>query len=787
MKEARDRRKRAARDGAAIAAAIMLLAWALAWVVPLPARMDAEPARYVLDRSGLPLYAELAPDGRWRLPVAVEEVDPAFVRALLGLEDRRFRWHLGVDLPAIARAALGNAVAGAVRSGGSTLTMQWVRLLEPRPRTLRSKLIEALRAVQIELRLPKSRVLTGWLSLAPFGRNIEGVEAGAIATYGHRATALDPVEIVTLLAIPQDPTDRHASSANAGRLAAARRAVGGRLLAASALRAQDGTPIDASTLDRWLQASPVPARLRALPKDARHAATFLLEQASVREGRRVARVRSTLDAHVQREVERRMVAERGSLGRRGIHNGAAIVVDRTSSEVRALVGNLDFWDSTHAGQIAAFDVPRSPGSALKPVLYALGADRGLLLPQQLTPDVPTRFGGYAPRNYDGGWTGLVRWEQALSRSLNMPFVSLLHTMGLSELRDRFRAVGLARPWEGGPYGLSVAVGGIELSLIELAALYRAIAEDGLFVPLRFDSGAPAVAGTPLSSPEAAWFVRRALSLRDRPDFPQRAALRGAPRGIHWKTGTSAGRRDAWALGSGPVFTAGVWLGNLDQRGSSALSGADAAAPLLFDLLESIEPGHPPPPDDPPAGFGLAWTCSWSGFPVGPHCPQRSEAMVILDRVPAQTCPWHRRVEVDSETGQQIGPGCRDGRVSVERTFVVLPGPVRRYLAATGQAVPSPPDPAPGCAPSGRGGPPQMVSPVDGHTVLLLPGLPAEDQQVPLFAEGEGELAWFVDGTWLGHTAPGERWWWTPSVGTHEIVVADAVGRRARRAVEVRPR
>ncbi len=791
-------------------AALLALTLGLAWVVPLPARLSLQASSVVRWRDGRTAFLTLSEDDRWRVPVDVDDVDPAYVEALIRLEDRRFWWHPGVDPLAVGRAAVGNLARGRVVSGASTITMQVVRLCEPRPRTLRSKLVEAARAVQLELRLSKADILSAYLDLVPMGGNLEGVEAASQAFFGHGAGSLDAAEIAVLLAIPQDPNHRAPAPEHVSTLTAARDAIAARLLAEGLLEAHLADPEDAAedaaedaseaparhisptvraedVLAR-IRATPVPRQRRPMPRHAAHAAAWLLGGPAV-SGRDL---RTTLDAGVQARVEAVVADARTGLRRRGIDDVAVVAVRHRDGQVLALVGGHDFWSGNSGAQIPAFSVPRSPGSALKPVLYAQALDAGLVLPEQLVLDVPVDYAGYAPQNYSGEFDGMVPLQEALSRSLNVPFVRLLQQVGVESFLGQLRGLGVhslsAVP---GHYGLSAVVGGIELSPLELAGIYATLAEGGQARPLRWlEPGAPADHATAVMSPGAAWLTIRALSRRDRPDFPGRAALSAMPRHIHWKTGTSFGNRDAWAVGSGARVTVAVWLGNLDRRPAAALVGAQAAGPLLFDILDALDDGFD---QDPVA----AWTrppdlrpvevCALSGMLAGPDCPERREVLGLEARVPATRCTLHQRVEVDVDSGLVVGPGCREGRNTRQQVGVVWPAQVRRWLSARYRAEPAVRAVDPSCrlAPTGDG--PRIVAPLSTQVVVLVPGVPAADQELPLEADAPAgaPLTWFVDGRELARVVAGDRAWWEPSPGTHELLVTDAHGRADSVAVQVR--
>lgn len=754
------------------------LAIGLCWVVPMPARLAVPPSTVVTFADGSPAFVFLSPDEKLRMRARLADIDPDYVRALLRFEDKRFWTHRGVDPLALVRAVWLDVKSREAVSGGSTITMQLVRVLEPRPRTVRSKLIEMARAGQLEMRLTKEEILADYLTYAPYGGNVEGLDAACWSYFGHGARDLAPEEVATLLAVPQQPGARSPSRRNFERLTAARLHVAKQLAATGVLPAAAVDPRS------W---APAPSRLRPLPRHAVHAAYWLRARYGDRE-----RIVTTLDRGAQLLAERRMAESQHEMELLGIHNGVVVVADHERGEVRALVGSFDFWDP-HGGQIPGFDVARSPGSALKPLIYALGIDRGLALPEHLVADVPVAYGNYTPQNFDGRFAGLVSLDDALSLSLNVPFVHLLDDIGLESFLGTLRSAGFHHlRGQPGFYGLSAAIGAVDVTPLEMAGLYAALAEDGHWRPLRILAPDPAHARdtatvTPLFSPAAAWLTRRTLSRRDRPDFPERRHWSGVPAHVHWKTGTSYGHRDAWAVGSGARYTTAVWLGNFDNTSAYDLVGADAAGPILFDVLEGLEPSRLPRPD--PAPQGLAWVevCAYSGYLPGAACPTRKLALAPRGSVPTRRCPFHVAVDVDLDTGLALQPDCRGGRRWETRSFVTWPASLRQWLGDRHRWLPEAPPLAPGCQSPAEPGELRILSPPNGQVLVMLPGVPATRQQVPLQGDsgGGGTLAWFVDGAYLGSTPADRRLWWQPTPGAHSVVVVDAAGRKAQRELQVR--
>jgi len=747
----------------------------MAFVIPLPDR-DTGWSSVIEYRDGSPAHVFLSPDDKWRLQVDLEEVDPKLIDGLVALEDKRFWSHDGVDPIAIARAAWSNLTTGHRVSGGSTLTMQLARLLEPRPRTIPNKLIDMFRAAQLDLRLSKREILAEYLSRTPYGDNVEGIESAAWAYFGHSARHLTPVEIATLLAVPQGPS-RYRPRPDNRHLRARRDAILDKLIDAGVFEGADATAALAEA-----RVTPPPDRLLPMPREARHAAIALHAKYPDRD-----RVRSTLDPGAQKLVEREVELRAPELQRENIFGGAIVVVDHHTREVVALAGNLDFDDAAHGGQIAMFDHPRSPGSTLKPFLYAMAIDRGLALPGYLVADVPSEYGTYRPRNFDNDFAGLVTLHTALAKSLNLPFIDLLSRLGVEHfLTEVVRMDVAGARTVPGTYGLSMIVGGIELSPLELAGLYATLAEDGRYAPLRLIVDDLPREPVPIFAPGAAYLTRQALSERDRPDFPRRRDVAAIPSEIHWKTGTSFGFRDAWSAGSGPRYTAVVWTGNVDNKPSAELVGSEAAGPLLFDVLEGLaDRATRPRPSGPPGDLVEVEVCAYSGHLATDACTDRVKVSALLHAVPTEPCPYHHIYEVDRETGHAVLPACRrPDREYEDRTFVVFPSAVTAWLTSRHRSIPEAPVFDDTCV--ADAGPPVILTPSYGQVITLIPGMPARRQAVPLAVTTRAStVSWFVDGALIGTSAASDRVFWTPSPGKHEIVVADASGRKAHRAVEVR--
>lgn len=533
-------------------------------------------AREVLDENGESLRVFLSSDGYHRLQTTVDDVDPDYLKLLIAYEDQRFFDHGGVDAKAIARAAVQAFSNRRIISGASTLTMQTAKLLEPRPRTARSKFIEMLRAWQLEHRLTKDEILNIYLTLAPYGGNREGVRAAAHAYFGHGPEELSLAEAALLVALPQSPTKRRPDR-NPTAAAIAREKV--LRIAAPRLGFSQKEQDIAAT-------APVEVRLRSLPQLAPHASERALQLSSDN------RVESTLNKDLQAHVERLAASHIQSLPPQ--QSLAILVVENKRREIKAYVGSPDFTDTTRLGAIDMTLATRSPGSTLKPFIYALAFERGILDPKTKIWDGPRQFGHYAPTNFEDSYHGQLSIAQALQKSLNVPAVAVLERLGPLWTAETLKDAGLRLDFGPGNTrpGLAFALGGVGTSLTELVAAYAALADDGQIRPLQLIKSEQATAKPikALVKPQ----TRKALKhILENTYVPEGFAKRGRAKnqqGIAFKTGTSYGFRDAWAIGYTDHHIIAVWIGRADGTPSPGQFGAKTAAPLLFRIFELLPPG-----------------------------------------------------------------------------------------------------------------------------------------------------------------------------------------------------
>ena len=526
-----------------------------------------EGSTIVADRDGRMLRPFTLPDGRWRLPATTHDVDPRYLAMLVAYEDGRFYGHVGVDPRALLRAAGQWLARGHVVSGGSTLTMQVARLIEPRgERTFAAKVRQMARAVQIEGQVGKGGVLDRYLTIAPFGGNLEGARAASLAYFGKEPRKLTIGEAALLVALPQSPESRRPD-----RAPKAARAARDRVLDRVAARGVISADAAAAA-----KREPVPQARAQFPALAAHAA-----EEAVAADKQSKMIRLSIDARLQAKLEE---LAKESVTRLGPKLSAAIVVvDNASGEIRARIGAADYNDSSRDGAIDMSRSPRSPGSALKPFIYALAFEEGLAHPETVLFDRPARYGAYAPQNFDLGYQGTVTARKALQMSLNLPAIELLADVGPATFLARLHGAGaeIALPKDT-PIGLAIGLGGLGVSLTDMARLYAGFARGGEAPALveRLDGAPPVVGPRRVTDPVAAYYIED--------------ILRGAPppvntlsRRIAFKTGTSYGFRDALAIGFDRRTTIAVWVGRPDNGPTPGLIGREAAAPILFDAFERL--------------------------------------------------------------------------------------------------------------------------------------------------------------------------------------------------------
>ena len=769
--------------------ALLLVALALVgirlWPHPSLSRF-APTSSAVYDAHDRLLRLTLASDERYRVWVPLERMPATLVDGVLLHEDAWFRWHPGFNPLSLARGAWVTYARGGNRQGGSTVTMQLARLMyRLNTRSPLGKAQQVLHAIELELCYSKHDILEAYLNYAPYGRNIEGAAAASLIYFDKPVERLTLPEALALAVIPQDPSRRVREGGEPAmeadtispRLAAARQRLFRRWLTKH--------PADASEAPLFR----LPLTLRApehLPFAAPHFVAEVLSDARLR-GERVPVLRTTLDLDLQRLVERQVAAHVQHNAYRGVRNAVALVVDTRDLGIKALDGSENFFDASIAGQVDGTLAKRSPGSTLKPFIYGLGFDQGVLHPQTVLRDVPTSFGPFTPENFDGRFLGPVTATEALVRSRNIPAVYVASKLQNPSFYRFLQDAGVSRMADENFYGLSLVLGGGEVSMQELARLYAMLANRGTLRPLRRSADEPAAPGVRMLSEEASFMVLDMLRQNPRPDDAAIAQPGALP--VYWKTGTSWGFRDAWTAGIVGPYVVVVWIGNFDGAGNPAFVGVETAAPLFFhivDALKARDPALAEPPHAPPKNLKRVEICLASGELPNAWCPRRAQTWFIPGKSPIRVSTIHRAVVLDNASGQPACPPF-DPAGTHSEVFEYWPSDLAKVFRQAGIPRRAPP-PLPDCsAAADDGARPQIVSPVRGTTYTKRLSRAGEDRIAfnAVADAGVQQVYWFVDDGFVGAAKPGDPLLWQPErAGEFTLRAVDDRGRADARTLRV---
>ncbi|WP_338573213.1 peptidoglycan glycosyltransferase PbpC [Pseudomonas canadensis] len=757
-----------------IVGVVVALIWLADRIWPLPLPKD-DLARVVLAEDGTPLWRFADANGVWRYPVQTSEVSPYYLDALLTYEDRWFYQHPGVNPLALARATWQNLTGTRVVSGGSTLSMQVARLLDPHSRTFHGKLRQLWRTVQLEWHLSKAEILNLYLNRAPFGGTLQGVAAASWAYLGKSPAQLTHAEAALLAVLPQAPSrlrpDRHPQRAQQARDKVLRRLAEFQVWPQSAVDEALEEPL---LLAPRLEPSLAPLLARRLNRPDSPPL-----------------IRTTLDATLQRRLEDLLLGWRARLPE---HTSAAIlVVEEESMAVRAYLGSVDINDAKRFGHVDMISALRSPGSTLKPFLYGMALDDGLIHSESLLQDVPRRYGDYRPGNFSMGFTGAVPASTALSSSLNLPAVQLLEAYGPKRFAAEMRVGGvpLALPALAEP-NLALILGGAGSRLEDLVSGYSAFARDGRSATIRLQPD-DTLRERPLLSPGSAWIVRRILSGQARPDRDPRAELVQRPV-LAWKTGTSYGFRDAWAIGVGPRYLIGVWIGRPDGTPVPGQFGLASAAPLMLQVHDVLtnrdsQRGISAPVKPVPANVGVAAICWPLGQPMSrsdPNCRRQRFAWTLDNTTPPTLQALDQPLSVGlmesvwvNAKGLRVDAHCPGAE---PKNIALWPAPLEPWLPRAERREARIPAADPDCPPPAlaASSPLSIVGVREGDQ-LRLPAASQQALRLKISAlGGSGRRWWFLNGAPLGDSANQdfinasfER------LGRYQLSVLDEAGQTAR--------
>jgi len=749
---------------------------------PHPPLSQGQPFSSVYyDRQGTLMRITLANDDRYRLWTPLEQVSPLAVNGLLH-EDRWFYVNPGFNPFSLMRGFWRSYVAGGKMQGGSTITMQLARMhWHLNTRTPSGKIMQVLRAVQLELSYSKHDILEAYLNYAPYGRNIESIGAASLIYFDKVPKDLTLPEALTLAVLPQSPSFR--IDAKTGVLGTALTQARNRLF----VRWQAQYTTDSSQLSLFK----LPLALRQ-PERMPYIAPHFIEQLRQQNQQLIQtnnRVDTTLDAGLQRLVERQVNAFITRNQSRGIRNAAVLLVDTRDMGVRALMGSADYYNRSIQGQVNGTNAKRSPGSALKPFIYALGMEQGVLHPMTILKDVPSAFGAYAPENFDRRFLGPVTATDALNFSRNIPAVYVASQLRQPSFYQFLRLSGVANMSSENHYGLSLVLGGGEVTMQELGKLYALLANRGVLQPLRMQQIDPRPT-TPvrLLSEEASFMTLDMLRQHRRPGDTLAQQPSSLP--VYWKTGTSWGFRDAWSVGIFGPYVLVVWEGNFDSKGNNVFVGAEAAAPLFFNIIDSISASYPDlqEPKRPfPKQLKRVDICLASGDLPTPWCQQKGKTWFIPGKSPIKVDTVYRPVRLDKLTGDVACPPFDQDETRVE-VFEFWPSDLANVFAQAG--LPKRKPPVNRCKDNGvdvGGNPPRITSPLKNTTYTLRQSQQGRDR-IAFNAVTDADsktVYWFVDDIYLGSSASKSAIDWRPiNNGQYRIRAVDDRGRADSRLISI---
>lgn len=718
----------------------------------------------ILSESGEIIYCFLNNQEQWCLPHS-EKTPEKYKMSLLNYEDRWFYKHPGINPISLIKALWLNIKNKRIISGGSTLTMQVVRIANPGKRSYLKKTIEIFQAIKLEILYSKDEILNFYFDHAPFGGNIRGIRAASLKYYQKEPRNLSWGEATTLAVLPNAP-GLISPGKNQKMLINKRNKL---LTLLNSRKIIDKQTLKISLLE------PIPEKVYPLPRIAPHAALRLKSKNSS------AKITATINLETQTRTEEILLQHSEYLQNLGIDNCAAIVCDTETGKIRAYCGSQDFNDFAKNGQVDGIKAPRSSGSILKPFLYAMSFDDGLIIPQTLMKDIPSYYGSFSPENANLKYDGLVTAEDALIRSLNVPAVRLLYSFGYDRFHFKLKKMGLTTLFRNADaYGLTLVIGGAETRLDEITGLYRGLATGENFSNIYLDTSQKTEEGISLISPAAAYLTLDILKNLNRPgsEYYWHQYTNQSP--IAWKTGTSFGQRDGWAIGTTPQWTIGVWVGNFTGEGNPTISGAGSAGPILFDIFNSLSNDNNwfnPPLNQMDAVI----ICHDSGFIAGKNCSRKDTVLVPFWSKPLAKCPYHHKIIVNNDETREVCSLCWDPDNYHEKYFTVYPPEVVKYLKKRGILCESIPKHLESCSRDLNNNPIAIIYPTEDSKLYIPKEIDGTRQKVTFQAATSNNntvIYWYLDNIYLGITEDEHEMSLSPNRGDHKLYLVDSEGNDA---------
>ena len=735
----------------------------------------------VQDENGQLLRLSLSSDDKYRLWVPISEMSPAFIESTLLYEDRHFYRHPGVNPYSLLRAALLTYLTQHPRTGGSTISMQLARMrFGIHSHNVPGKIEQIFRALQLERHYSKKALLEAYLNCAPYGENIEGAGAASLIYFSKSIHGIGLAEALALSVVPQNPSKRAPRRLSSEQPSANELLQARRQLFASWIKKHPEDEVRKVQLELPFEAK----KRRALPFFAPH---FVDEVIRQNPDKRI--IQGSLDLNLQRLMERIISAYVEKRSAVGVNNASALLLDYHTMELKALAGSADYFNQSIQGQVDGTQGRRSPGSALKPFLYALGIDRGLIHPQSVLKDTPASFASYNPENFDKEFVGPINATDALVHSRNLPAIQLANRLPSPGFYGFLQRVGIEGLRSEDFYGLSLVLGGVEVSMREIAALYAMLANGGRLRALQLLKTHPFEAGTQVLSAEAAFLVLEMLRENPRPEQENDYLVQPRASKAAWKTGTSFGFRDAWAAGVVGQYVLVVWIGNFDGRANPVFIGREAAGPLFFNVVDGLRAqGYLRPEVSAASGLNIKKikVCAVSGDLPGPSCKHLKSAWFIPGKSPISSCKLHREIMVLEQSGLRACDGIQEK--TKQEIYEFWPSDLLKVFRASGikRRVPPPHDPRCSLL-TGQGTPPEITSPEKGIVYNVRLDTVGEER-IPFHAVGDADVEhffWFVNEKLVAKLPPSESFWWVAQTGRFIVRVVDDHGRADNRPLEVK--
>ncbi len=747
---------------------LFLLFLLLNRIFPLPDKIDY--STVITDNKGNIINAYLTKDQQWRMKTELNEISPLLRKTIIAKEDKYFYSHPGVNPFAVIRAFFKNIFRMKRTSGASTITMQVARALEPSRRTVWAKAREMFRAFQLEWKYSKDEILQMYLNLVPYGGNIEGVKAASLLYFNKDPDHLSLAEITALSIIPNRPSTMVIGKNNERIIEERNRWL--------KKFAEDKVFSEKEIEDALRE--PLAATRGTVPHYIPHLAYKLKRSKSN------AIIKTNIDLNTQLKTEKLVEDYVRGLKLRHIKNAAVIILDNRSHKVITYAGSSSFFDTTDAGQVNGAAAVREPGSTLKPLLYALNFDEGLLTPKKVITDVPVNYDGYSPENYDQKFNGNVTIEYALEHSLNIPAVKSLSLLGKEKMISKLSDCGFDQiRKDRNKLGLSLILGGCGATLEELTGLFSSFANNGTFISPAYTQDDTLSIKKNIISPAAAFMISEILSHINRPDFPINwQATEHMPR-IAWKTGTSYGRRDAWSIGYNKNFTVGVWAGNFSGVGASDLSGANIATPLLFRIFNTIDYNSDKEWFAQPKDCDIRKVCSETGMIPSAHCTDLITDYFIPLISSNKVCDNWQEIAVSPDEKVSYCNSCIPAAGFKKKWYKIIDPDMESWYRENNISYQSIPPHNPNCEKIFKGSAPLITSPVNGSEYLISKKNPEPLQLTCKTANDVSRVYWYIDNKFYKVSYAGDKQFFKPTEGPVKISCTDDKGRNRNITIYVR--